>query len=225
MDREQLLWNHYQQLSDEIRSADSLNYQVIGFVVAAVVALINAAFGKQSYEDRCWILLTVYAVTVPGRFLLRVARTRIWRIASYLELFVEPHLGGGGVKWQERLNTRGPRTHIIRTEFGLICGLDLVTGALVLATTSYMIDPTRIRFATGAILLMVSSAVLTVIACRQFDRGGIEHKRSRAGWSDLLKQEQLAASTQEPPPSNHVAVGSATATAPTTASPGGRLST
>lgn len=137
VDEKQLLWNQYQQLSDEIKAADALNYQIVGVVVAACVALLNAAFSSnKSSEDRCWIMLTVYAVTIPRRFLLEVARTRIWRVASYLEVFVEPDLQPN--KWQTRLNRRPGmqhlRTDIIRTEFWLISGLDIVAGALVVAT-------------------------------------------------------------------------------------------
>jgi hypothetical protein len=79
-------------------------------------------------------------VTIPGRFLLEITRNRVWRIATYLEIFVEPKLGD--IKRQRRLNERlnacgtvaGSGTNIITIGFFLILGLDLLAGALVIAT-------------------------------------------------------------------------------------------
>lgn len=195
-DEKQLLWNHYQQLSEEIKAADTLNYQVIGVVVAAAVALLNAAFSKSSFEDRCWILLSIYAVTMPGRFLLEVARTRIWRVASYLEIFIEPELQY--VKWQERLNRRGMGRHlptnIIRTEFWLISGLDLVASALVIATTLGVNDGRRFYFLAGAIVLLLYSLFRASVAHRRFARGGKVHRENRDSWQ-RLKEAETADST------------------------------
>lgn len=191
MDEKQLLWDHYVQLSQEITAADTLNYQIIGVVVAAVVALFGAAFGKSSIEDRCWILMTVYAVTVPGRFLLEVARRRIWRVASYLEVFIEPELQP--VKWQQRLNakptSRRLRTNVIQTEFWLISGLDLVAGSVVIATVSDLHDGRGIAFFSGAVTLMVHALFRAIFATRRFGREGIVHQKNRDDWQALKEQE------------------------------------
>ena len=190
-DEKQLLWNHYQQLSDEIKSADTLNYQIIGVVVAASVALLNAAFGRSSLEDRCWILFSVYAVTIPGRFLLQVARTRIWRVASYLEIFVEPRLNV--VRWQQRLNRRTKltplRTNIIRTEFSLLSGLDIVAGALVIASASGIAEPTREYFTGGAIVFMAHAVFRACTAQARFDRLGQIHRENREIWAKMLRED------------------------------------
>ena len=117
MEPEQLLWNQYQQLTDEIKSADTLNYQALGIVIAASVAIVNAAFTRSSPEERFILLLTVFAVTIPGGFLLQVARRRIWRITTYLEIFIEPSLRP--IKWQTRLTSilaaKPTATNVIKT--------------------------------------------------------------------------------------------------------------
>jgi hypothetical protein len=195
-DEKQLLWNHYQQLSEEIKAADILNYQIIGVVVAAVVALLNAAFSKASSEDRCWILMSVFAVTIPGRFLLELARRRIWRIASYLEVYIEPVLQV--VKWQHRLNDkvveRGLRTNSLGIEFWLIFGLDLLAGALVIATVVGLDVKDGGLFMAFALIFVLHSLIRAIFAQRQLDRGGTVHRQCHENWEALQRKEKKLAS-------------------------------
>jgi hypothetical protein len=190
-DKQQVLWGHYQQLSEQIAAADTFNYQLIGVVIAAVVALFAAAFGK-SFEDRCWILMSVYAVTIPGRFLFEAGRTRVWRVPTYLEVFVEPELQI--VKWQERLNKRGNfqrlRTNVIRTEGSLISGLDIVAGLLVIATAIGIQNrEISISFVAGAIVCMLHSLIRGALTHRRFERGGTVHRANRESWRALKELE------------------------------------
>jgi hypothetical protein len=190
-ERQQLLCSHYQQLSEEIAAADTRNYQLIGVVIAAVVALLAAAFGKPP-EDQCWILMSVYAVTIPGRFLFEAGRARIWRVASYLEIFVEPELQL--VKWQERLNKRSNfqnlRTNVIRTEGWLISGLDVVAGLLVIATALGIKNQrTSIAFVAGAIVFMLHSLIQGSLTHGRFDRKGTVHRANQESWRALKKLE------------------------------------
>jgi hypothetical protein len=177
----------------KIKDTDTLNYQIMGVMIAAIVALVNAAFGKISSDDRCWILLSVYAVTVPGRFLIEVARARIWRIASYLEIFLEPEMPL--VKWQQRLNKHDPashrRTNIVRTEFWLMWGLDMVAGGLVMATVWSMNDIMRFSFLAAAIGFMLHSTLRAGFAKGLFDRGGKIHGENREAWRVVKDKEQL----------------------------------
>ena len=43
MESQAQLWNQYQNLREEIRGADSLNYQIMGIIVGAVAALLTTA--------------------------------------------------------------------------------------------------------------------------------------------------------------------------------------
>ncbi|MDQ3707566.1 MAG: hypothetical protein M3437_20525 [Chloroflexota bacterium] len=102
MDKQTQVWNHYLTLRDEIMRADSLNYQIIGIVIAAVAAILNASFNFQDAFARLLALLSVYVVTVPAYSLLRGNRHRIWRISTYISTFLEPELDH--VKWESRLD-------------------------------------------------------------------------------------------------------------------------
>ena len=44
MDKENQLLHEYESLRSEIRTADSLNYQIIGIVVGAVAVLLTTGF-------------------------------------------------------------------------------------------------------------------------------------------------------------------------------------
>lgn len=90
MDKQTQIWNEHQHLQDEIRAADSLNYQILGIVVGAVAAILTAGFSKVDSGLRFFIFLCVYVVTIPGYRLLQGNRRRIWRINTYIRTFIEP---------------------------------------------------------------------------------------------------------------------------------------
>jgi uncharacterized damage-inducible protein DinB len=96
------LWNQYQSLREEIRGADSLNYQIMAIVAGAVAALLTTGVKEADSLTRVCIFLCVYVVTIPGYRLLQGNRLRIWRISTYLRTFVEPKLDF--VKWETRLD-------------------------------------------------------------------------------------------------------------------------
>lgn len=70
MDKETLLWNQYNVLRDEIRGADSLNYQIMEVVVGACAAILVAGFNQANPLLRCFISLCIFVVTYPGYQLL-----------------------------------------------------------------------------------------------------------------------------------------------------------
>ena len=84
MDKDTQLWNEYESLRDEIRSADSLNYQITGIVVAAVATLLTTGFTQADATIRLFVFLCAYIVTIPGYRLLQGNRRRTWRISTYL---------------------------------------------------------------------------------------------------------------------------------------------
>ena len=101
MERTIQLWNQYQNLREEIRGADALNYQIMGIVVGAAAALLTAALKEDNPLARSLIFMCVYVVTFPGYRLLWGNRLRIWRISTYLRVFIEPELDC--VQWETRL--------------------------------------------------------------------------------------------------------------------------
>jgi hypothetical protein len=101
MERQTQLWNQYQSLREEIRGADSLNSQIMGIVVGAVAVLLTTAIKEAEPLARLLVFMCIYVVTVPGYRLLRGNRLRIWRISTYLRVFIEPELSF--VKWETRL--------------------------------------------------------------------------------------------------------------------------
>lgn len=101
MESQTQLWNQYQNLREEIRGADSLNYQIMGIVVGAAAALLTTAIRESDPLVRSLSFMCVYVVTFPGYRLLWGNRLRIWRISTYLRTFIEPELDY--VKWETRL--------------------------------------------------------------------------------------------------------------------------
>lgn len=117
MDEETQLWNQYQNLRDEIKSADAVIYQIMGLVVGASAAILVAGFNQSDLLLRCFIFLCVFVVTYPGYQLLYSSRRRIWRISTYLRVFVEPELEH--IKWETRLHLQ--REHALdKTEDGVV---------------------------------------------------------------------------------------------------------
>jgi hypothetical protein len=198
MEPEQLLWNQYQQLTDEIKSADTLNYQALGIVIAASVAIVNAAFTRSSPEERCILLLTVFAVTIPGGFLLQVARRRIWRITTYLEIFIEPALRP--IKWQTRLTSslaaKPTATNVIKTEFWLVTGLDLIASGLNIATVPFLTDVWRQSSDLCIVIVLLGHSVHRAMRSRpRFERGGKVQCEYRDCWNAIKASEAPREST------------------------------
>ncbi len=102
MDKDTQLWQEYEFLHNEVLGADSLNFQVMGIIVGAVAALLTAGFKETDPTSRLFVFLCVYVVTIPGYRLLQGNRRRIWRISTYIRVFLEPQLEF--IKWRTRLD-------------------------------------------------------------------------------------------------------------------------
>jgi len=102
MDEKNELWNQYQTLRDEIKGSDTLNFQIIGVIIAAVVAIIIEGFKQTNLVTKTLTFICVYLVTIPGFQILLGNRRGIWRISTYLRVFIEPKLDH--VKWETRLS-------------------------------------------------------------------------------------------------------------------------
>lgn len=97
------LQSEYERLREEIMQADSRNYQVLGIIVAGSAALLVAAF-KQGTEGPSLVALLGYAVTIPGYGMLCANRKRIWRVSTYMRVFLETELVF--TQWETRLDAQ-----------------------------------------------------------------------------------------------------------------------
>ena len=102
MEKSAQLWNEYESLRDELKSADSLNYQIVGLLVGAVAAILTTGFTQTNPMARLAIFLCVYVVSVPGYRMLQGNRRRIWRITTYMQVFLEPQLEF--INWATRVD-------------------------------------------------------------------------------------------------------------------------
>lgn len=99
------LWNQYKVLWDTMQQANSLNYQVLGIVAAATAAILTTGFAnidKLDPDTIAFIFAAVYIVTIPSYRLLQGNRRNIWRISTYLRVFLEPQLDYA--KWETHVS-------------------------------------------------------------------------------------------------------------------------
>ena len=109
MDEIMQLHSEYIRLRDEIMQADSRNYQVLGVMVAGVAAIFAAAFSKG--DKPSLVILVVYIVTILGYRMQCANRKRIWRLSTYMRVFLEKKLLY--TKWETRIDqqrTRGSKS-------------------------------------------------------------------------------------------------------------------
>lgn len=109
-DQKQLIFQ-YEQLRKEILQNDTSSLQILGAVSLLVGAIVTVAFasGVQP-QTRGLLLLSANALVVVGHSQRISLLERTNRIATYLRIFVEPHLDH--VKWESRMARFAyPRRH------------------------------------------------------------------------------------------------------------------
>jgi hypothetical protein len=135
MDKETQLWNEYQNLRSEILQANNLNYQILAGVIAVTGAILVAGFDNHESSQQFWVFLCIYAVTFPAYRLLCGNHRRIWRISTYICVFLEPEFDF--INWETRLDKArqianpNPNTlssNIMGHEFLVIFFLNSVAG-------------------------------------------------------------------------------------------------
>lgn len=164
MAEEEQLLNLYNSLRSEILHADTQNYQVLAFTVAASAALIAAGVGQSGSVQRGVIFALVYLVSWPCQRLLQGNRRRVWRVATYLRMVVEPQLKA--VSWESDLASLSRRigpakwhrvsTRVSRNEWMIIAVLNLSAAICIIGLS---IAPAAIHLreklvlGTGVVLL------------------------------------------------------------------------
>jgi hypothetical protein len=95
MDKQTQFVTQYQDLRDDIKQTNIINNQTIGIVMTAGITQDNSVI-------RLSIFFIVYAITIPGYRFLRGNRRHIWRVSTYIRVFLEPKLEE--MQWETRLD-------------------------------------------------------------------------------------------------------------------------
>lgn len=168
MEKEIQIWNEYHGLREEIRLADSLNYQIMGIIIGAVALILTTGVGQAKPSASVVAFLCSYVVTYPGYRLLQGNRRRIWRISTYMRTFLEPNLAS--VKWETRLSKQskistqpqGLSTLVGQNEWFIITLLNIVAGfaAMVYILIKLKYDPWIKVFSSLLVILLNSIVVI-----------------------------------------------------------------
>lgn len=101
-DKKDELFNEYKMLREEIMEADKLKYQMFGFVMTAVAAIIATGFSSPADPHlRATVFLVSYVFTIPAYQNSWINRRRVWRITTYMRVFLEPKFVH--TNWETRL--------------------------------------------------------------------------------------------------------------------------
>jgi|ERR1700752_3588500 uncharacterized membrane protein len=104
--KEDQLWKEYAMLREEIKSADTLKYQITGIAVGAVGAILVASFNQSNFLVRSLVALCAYIVTIPAYEMLIGNMRRTWRITTYMRVFLEADGALDYIRWETRMSAQ-----------------------------------------------------------------------------------------------------------------------
>jgi hypothetical protein len=195
----------YNSLRAEIQAADSLNYQITFLTIGAVGAILSAA-STQPIVTALFMCVLAYVVIFLSYGLLCGNRRRIWRIATYLEVFLEPELGGDG--WEIRVQAQRAQAERKATDFkptsSVIVNESLNAMAMVaVAGFAAIVFTAKARWSTDppppGIWVLVLLVVLIVSVALWWHVSGHERRLSRVGdvpgryrllWKDVKESRE-----------------------------------
>jgi hypothetical protein len=150
--KEDQLLKEYLMLRDELKSADTLKYQIMGIMVGAVGAILVASFNQTNFLVRSLIVLCAYIITIPAYNMLLGNMRRTWRIATYMRVFLECKDALKYIKWETRLSQQRDKAENKKAQnsFSSLAGknewllatlLNSIAGIIALASlTIYSLD-------------------------------------------------------------------------------------
>ena len=176
MDKSAQLWNEYESLRDELKSADSLNYQIVGLLVGAVAAILTAGFTQTNPMARLAIFLCVYVVSVPGYRMLQGNRRRIWRITTYMQVFLEPQLEF--INWATRVDKQRRKARdrserrflsslVSMNEWLIVSAVNSLAALAAICSGLLVINSTALVRVAGIVAVVVWYAFLLITTARQ----------------------------------------------------------
>lgn len=121
--KEDQLWKEYAMLREEIKSADTLKYQITGIAVGAVGAILVASFNQSNLLVRSLVASCAYIVTIPAYEMLVGNMRRTWRITTYMRVFLEAEEALSYIRWETRMSAqRGKADRTAQSSFSSLSG-------------------------------------------------------------------------------------------------------
>ncbi len=99
--KETQVWNIYQSLRGEVAYANAFNYKIISILVPAVTIILSLGYKLNNINSQIPIFLSAFFIAYSCSRLMQANRRRIWRITTYMVVFLEPHLTH--VNWESDL--------------------------------------------------------------------------------------------------------------------------
>lgn len=195
----EVLHQHYESLRNEIHIASSENLRLMMWMAGICGAVMYFCITKQFYPG----LVIVFVISWVGLRVCNGNRKRIWRIASYLEIFLEPRLEKHGVCWETHLHSltnpgaSGPgySSGIVRTEFWWFNILNLLALGAMLFVMDEEYTQTGCDCAFinvwffSAILLMITFLLYSIDNQWRVTRHGKVHRQMRQAWKQYFGEE------------------------------------
>jgi type III secretory pathway component EscS len=194
MDKCTQLWNQYSDLRTDLRQANALNTQILGFVIGAAALILTTGFKDADAASRTYVFLATYVVTFPGYQLLQGNRRHIWRLATYLRVCLEPDLPH--VNWETDVSELA-RPVTKRKAFSL-SSLATMNELLILllingvATVSCILLGIRqnqgltqdqtLWYTVGSCVLFLLISIVTGYQALRLQRGGEVEKNYEKSW-------------------------------------------
>jgi hypothetical protein len=195
-----VLISHYNILHTEINKAGDANHVLLYWMAGLVGGVI--AFGL-SNPGNIWIFVVGFIITTFGHSVIVINRRCIWRIASYISVFVEPYLDY--IKWEQRLNDSEKKGNkadltswIIDHEFMYVNVLNLILCISFLINLYY--QPQYCCFAVMlpvSILLFSSFFIYSLVMNRLLQRNNSIHNKYLNHWKKLKEQEETEGLAQK----------------------------
>ena len=182
----------YDLLTQEIQSAENQTYQIVSIGIGALAAILAAGFNQSNHVLRFFMFLTAYLIIIPMIRLLKGNRSRIWRIATYMQVFLEPALSG--IKWQTHLaqqresgkSTFIPGSQMLIVQLGTaVVGIATLANLFLIWHWKLLQFVPRGAFVSGATLAGAMLIFVTGALWRYESRTEIETRRGGAieqGW-------------------------------------------
>lgn len=187
----------YDLLTQEIQTAENQTYQIVSVGIGAVAAILAAGFNQSNHVLRFFMFLTAYLIIIPMIRLLKGNRSRIWRIATYMQVFLEPELSD--VKWQTHLALQresGKSTFIPGSQM-LVVQLGTVVVGIATLVNLFLIWHWRLlpfvsgsAFVLGAVLIVVTAALVRYESHTEIEtrRGGAIEQDWLQSWRELSRK-------------------------------------
>lgn len=202
------------KLKDEIISIDNRNSQLLALSVTASGTIFGFGF-HQDNPQRPWVFLCVFIVLFPAYTILLGYRRHVWRISTYLRVFVEPYLSG--IKWETRLDqqkklagSKKLSSGITTNEFRLLNSLSIMVFLAISVNFIQVIysgkngisDPTPFLNYLSSIILGAILCLVFFFRSRKFakslQRNGEVEMSFYASWLKVKNKEEEELTSEEP---------------------------